>query len=163
MHIINFDQARLTILKKRYIPRVRRLGQFLEYCLIPEYDETDELHTLERVQVDDVRVHLLWINGRYRLASILFDAEDFSLEGVLNWLFAFGILLDSGTRAEHGIDDALAVEFGLTFSGQPLVKYSRGPCRVHFHPEEFDEVLEAFDQSEPVAVDFGEVEYDCLE
>lgn len=160
MNLIDFAAAKKNLLKNRYAPQLRMLGDFIEYCVIPEYDEMVDFETLERVQVDDVRVHLLRMDGRYLLASILFAKDEFTVSDVALWLFDFNILLEQEAHYDQFIPDALKLVLGVTFSEQPLVKYSKGPYEIFYCSEDFDEVLETFDKREPEILDFGTAEYE---
>ena len=163
MNVIQFNEAKGHLLKKRYLPHLRTLGDFFEYCVIPEYDEILDNESIERVKVDDVRVHLAKVDGRFLLASILFEKAEFHTSSIANWLFNYAILIEHEARDEHSIENALDLVRGITFDGQPLVKYSKGPYEVFYYPNEFEEVLETFDQLGPTPVDFGAAEYDGIE
>ncbi len=51
MNVIELEEARFHFLKKRYSYRRRMLGEFIEYCLIPGYEELLDCDSIDRIPV----------------------------------------------------------------------------------------------------------------
>lgn len=126
MSTINFEEARLSILKKRHISQIRKLGEFIEYCVIPDYDEILDFESIDRLPVCDTEIQLAKVSSKRYLASVLFHEDEYNLDNVLNWLTEHRISFFTTPKDSYLISHASFIIDKFIFEDCVLALYRKG-------------------------------------
>lgn len=141
MNIINFEKERLNILKKRYASRIRQMGDYYEYCVIPDYEITLDYDCIDRIPISGVIVHIAKVWREYHLVSIAVDQE-YGLDALLEFLFNHQISFFSNHQAYYQIDKASKVFESLYFDGCAIIHSSKGQETILVDDYELEDVFE---------------------
>lgn len=125
---------------------IREFGDRYEYCIIKDYEHKYQDFHCDSIQIRDVFVQLLTIQGQRLICSIDFPKKKFDLRSMPHWISFKNIKIIE--EYETKIKDAHSVIQGFKFRGTPVVMYRKGHNNVSIIKDHLPEITESFIEEE---------------
>lgn len=141
-NIISIDELRF----KRLIGQnscIREFADRYEYCIIKDYEELYDDFICDSIQINEIFVQLLTVNGRNILVSIEFSKDNFTLKDAMNWLSKYNVCLVEDKNSDT-VENADSIIHGVKFRGVPIILFERGYKKLKFNKTELREVVDEF-------------------
>lgn len=144
MDIIDFNKYR----KNAAAPpeRFREFDDYLEYCLVPEYEEHFDRFRAHAIQLENAFVNIVEAGDRTVLVSIQFPKSVFTISTAQEWLTQYKLDFRPEPEEEHTIRGVGEIVCGVRFRGKPVVLYTKGHRQLSYRPGDFPEITDTYVQ-----------------
>lgn len=124
---------------------IREFEDRYEYCIMDGYDKKYDKFTCHSIDLGDIFVEIVTVEGDHKLASIGFPKDIFNyIQDIPDYLDFYSIkLLKNGRNTIYKACDYWS---GVKFRGTAIVVYEKGLGTFNIDLDELPEVTELFDK-----------------
>lgn len=131
---------------QKFIDELREYPDSFEYMIVNNYEHKFTFHRTECVQMDDCFAQLIEAGDHYKLVSMMFMKEDWSVQKILDFLSEHRIEIFHPISDSFVIQNASEIIDAKLFNGQPLVLCKKGKQSISLNPINLEEVTELYER-----------------
>ncbi|WP_379969600.1 hypothetical protein [Ectobacillus sp. sgz5001026] len=143
--MIEFDKLKQNFIAKKVKDCLREYPDYYEYCVIQEYENEYSEFQIHAIQLADVFVCLLEMQGKLTFVSIQFPRTEFHLSMVYSWLYDKAIYVSERKSTCGIISNGFQLIQKVLFKGHSIILYEKGNKNLSFDMEGCVEVSQVYD------------------
>lgn len=141
MNIINLEERRLNKLRDRFKNRIRKMDDYYDYSVIPDYELELDFDTIDRLPISCIVAQVAKVGDEHVLVSLAQGVE-YGVEWLLSWLNAYQVAFFPCAQESYQIKNASRIFDALYFEGCALIYSRKGHTTLTVNHSELEDVFE---------------------